>query len=138
MHTTPNQLRWRPLPYNKEEAKTWIESLVTVAGAGDPQLKQGIAIYLYAANKNMGNSVLYNSDGDLLIVPQEGTLFITTEMGKLTVGPREICVLPRGLKFSIDLEKEARGYVCEVFKGHFKIPDLGPIGANGLANPRDF
>lgn len=103
MHTTPNQLRWRPLPYSIDEPKTWVESLVTVAGAGDPQLKQGIAIYLYAANKNMGNTSFYSSDGDFLIVPQEGTLYITTELGKLTVAQREICVIPRGIKFSVDL-----------------------------------
>lgn len=86
----------------------------------------------------MGNAVFYSSDGDMLIVPQEGTLFITTELGKLTVAQREICVIPRGIKFSVDIEKNSRGYVCEVFKGHFKLPDLGPIGSNGLANARDF
>ncbi|EGR28795.1 hypothetical protein IMG5_168310 [Ichthyophthirius multifiliis] len=138
MYTTPNQLRWKPLPYNTQNPKNWLESLITVAGAGDPQLKQGIAIYLYAANKNMNNETFYNSDGDFLIVPQEGTLYITTEMGKMVVKQREICILPRGIKFSIDITQPSRGYVCEVFKGHFKIPDLGPIGANGLANPRDF
>ena len=73
----------------------------------------------------MDNEVFYNSDGDFLIVPYEGTLYITTEMGKMCVSPREICLLPRGLKFSIDLNTSSKGYVCEVFKGHFKLPDLG-------------
>lgn len=65
-------------------------------------------------------------------------MFIITEFGKLTLKPREILVVPRGIKFSVELKAPIRGYICEVFKGHFKIPDLGPIGANGLANPRDF
>ncbi|CAD8062392.1 unnamed protein product [Paramecium sonneborni] len=134
---TPNQLRWKRLPL-PEKPTTFAEGLVTVCGAGDPSIKQGIAIYLYAANKSMTNSSMFNSDGDFLIVPWEGEMLITTEMGKLTVKPREICVIPRGIKFSVEMTKPIRGYICEVFKGHFKIPDLGPIGANGLANPRDF
>ena len=82
---------------------------------------------------------LYSSDGDMLIVPQDGTLRITTEFGKLTVGSKEICVIPRGVKFTVDLAGEkSRGWICEVYKGHFAIPDLGPIGSNGLANERDF
>lgn len=86
----------------------------------------------------MGNTAFYNSDGDFLIVPHKGTLHIKTEMGKLTVPPREICVIQRGVKFTVDVEGEARGYILEAFSSHFEIPDLGPIGANGLANPRDF
>lgn len=111
---------------------------MTVCGAGDPSIKQGIAIYLYAANQSMTTESFFNSDGDMLIVPWEGEHFVTTEFGKLTVRPREILVVPRGVKFSVELKTPIRGYVCEVFKGHFKLPDLGPIGANGLANPRDF
>ncbi len=65
-------------------------------------------------------------------------MFILTECGKLTLNPREILVMPRGIKFTVEVKGPIRGYICEVFKGHFKIPDLGPIGANGLANPRDF
>ena len=80
-----------------------------------------------------------NADGDILIVPQEGTLRIKTEFGNLTVKSKEICVIPRGIKFSVDLEGiKARGWFAEVYKGHFAIPDLGPIGSNGLANERDF
>lgn len=97
----------------------------------------------------MTNSSFFSSDGDFLIgillmlliislVPFEGEMFIITEFGKLTLKPREILVIPRGIKFSVELKAPIRGYICEVFKGHFKIPDLGPIGANGLANPRDF
>ena len=81
---------------------------------------------------------MYNSDGDFLIVPQKGSLHITTEFGKLVVPPEEICIIPRGCKFSVEVNEASRGWICEIYKGHFKIPDLGPIGANGLANPRDF
>lgn len=86
----------------------------------------------------MKREVFYSSDGDWLIVPQQGTLYITTEFGKMTIAPREICVIQRGIKFSVEITEPSRGYITEVFKGHFKLPDLGPIGANGLANPRDF
>jgi homogentisate 1,2-dioxygenase len=84
------------------------------------------------------NTAFYNSDGDLLIVPQVGDLIITTELGKLKVSPKEIVVLPRGLRFRIDVNNDCRGYVCEIFKSHFILPDLGLIGSNSLANPRDF
>lgn len=134
---TPNQLRWKALPEPKSN-KNFIESLVTVGGAGDPSLKQGLAIYLYACNVSMGHNVFNSSDGDMLIVPQTGTLYITTEFGKLTAEPLEIVVIPRGIRFTVDITEFSRGWIVEVFKGHFRIPDLGPIGANGLANPRDF
>lgn len=86
----------------------------------------------------MENKCLYNSDGDFLIVPQKGTLFIRTEHGKLTVAPNEFCVIQSGIKFSIDVSETSRGYVLEVFDNHFVLPNLGPIGANGLANPKHF
>lgn len=110
-------------------------------GAGCPQLKNGLAISYYSCKQSMTQNkiAMYSSDGDMLIVPQEGTLRITTEFGKMTVASKEICVIPRGIKFSVDLEADqARGWIAEVFKGHFAIPDLGPIGSNGLANERDF
>jgi homogentisate 1,2-dioxygenase len=81
---------------------------------------------------------MYNADGDFLIVPQEGTLNITTEMGKMSVAPNEICVVQQGIKFSVDVTGNARGYICEIFDGHFELPDRGVIGANGLANEKDF
>ena len=104
-------------------------------------MKDGLAISYYSFKTNMSDKKIafYSSDGDILIVPQFGTLRITTEFGKLTVASKEICVVPRGVKFSVDLEGEqARGWIGECFKGHFSIPDLGPIGSNGLANERDF
>lgn len=96
---------------------------------------------MYACNSSMpNNSGFYSADGDFLIVPQTGELFITTELGKLTVKPKEISVIPRGLRFRVDVKEgeDNRGYICEVFGGHFTLPELGVIGTNGLANARDF
>jgi len=94
---------------------------------------------MFLCNSNMVNEAMYNSDGDILIVPQQGSLDITTEFGKLFVAPNEICVIQRGIKFTVNLvDGPTRGYILEIFNGRFSIPDLGPIGANGLANPRDF
>ena len=109
-----------------------------MAGAGDPRVCNGMAIHIFSCNASMTHEAFYNADGDFLIVPQQGTLVITTEFGKMTVAPNEICVIQRGMKFSVNLFEPSRGYICEVFNGHFRLPDLGPIGANGLANPRDF
>ena len=93
-------------------------------------------ILFFSCNASMHHEAFYNADGDFLIVPQQGTLVITTEFGKMTVAPNEICVIQQGMKFSVNLFEPSRGYICEVFNGHFRLPDLGPIGANGLANPR--
>ena len=99
----------------------------------------GCGIYLYAANQSMRNRYLYSADGELLIVPQLGALRLDTELGRIDLEPQEIAVIPRGLRFRVDVHAgAARGYVCENFGAPFKLPDLGPIGANGLANPRDF
>lgn len=134
---TPNQLRWKASSF-PESRTDWVDGIVTVAGVGDPLVKTGLAIYTYCCNASMENKAFYSSDGDLIIVPQHNTLKIMTEMGRLEVEPLEICVIPRGIKFSVEVDGDSRGYMAEVFNGHFKIPDLGPIGANGLANPRDF
>nr|CAG4716728.1 unnamed protein product [Naegleria fowleri] len=140
---TPKQLRWRPpkKPQSNEKVD-FVDGLRILAGSGSPQLKTGFAILQYQFNTSMHNRCMCNSDGDFLFVPEQGELLITTECGKLRVKPKEICVIPRGIKFSVAfaLENEtfARGYMSEVYSGHFVIPDLGPIGANGLANPRDF
>lgn len=93
---------------------------------------------MYLANSSMKNKAIYNSDGDFLFVPQQGTLDIQTELGWLEVNPGEIAIIPRGVVFKVNLDGPSRGYILEVYSGHFKIPDLGPIGANMLANPRDF
>ncbi len=137
---TPDPLRWFPFPFPDETEKMdFIDGLKTLGGSGDPSTKTGLAIYMYSANSSMGNRSFYNSDGDFLIVPQDGALHVHTECGHLEVTPGEICVIPRGIRYSIQLlGKMARGYVCEIFNGHFDLPELGPIGANGLANARDF
>ena len=104
-------------------------------------MKEGLSISYYSCKQQMYDKkmAMYSADGDMLIVPQEGTLLITTEFGKLTVGKKEIAMIPRGVKFSVDVDGDkARGWIAECFKGHFEIPDLGPIGSNGLANERDF
>lgn len=134
----PNRLRWDPLPLPEAELD-WIDGLVTWAGNGAADGQAGIGIHLYAANRSMGGRAFFNADGEMLIVPQMGRLRIVTEMGVLDVAPNEIAVVPRGLKFRVDLaDSQARGYVCENYGAPFRLPDLGPIGSNGLANPRDF
>lgn len=135
---TPNQLRWDPLPMPAGPTD-FVEGLVTYAGNGDPHAQTGCGVHLYAANRSMTDRVFYDADGELLIVPQQGRLRLVTELGVLLVAPREIAVIPRGVRFRVELPDGAvRGYVCENFGAPFRLPDLGPIGSNGLANPRDF
>ena len=135
---TPNQLRWDPLPMPAGPTD-FIAGLMTMAGAGSPEAQAGIAIHHYAANASMRDRFFYNSDGELLLVPQEGRLRIHTELGALDARPGEVCVLPRGVTFRVELpDGSARGYICENYGALFKLPELGPIGANGLANARDF
>uniref|UniRef100_M4BV04 homogentisate 1,2-dioxygenase n=1 Tax=Hyaloperonospora arabidopsidis (strain Emoy2) TaxID=559515 RepID=M4BV04_HYAAE len=136
---SPQQMRWNPMPLPETSDKVdFVTGLRTIGGAGDPTMKAGMAIHMYAADESMVDKCLYNSDGDFLIVPQVGTLKITTEFGRLKVSPHEICVLQRGIRFSVELDEPSRGYILEVYNHHFILPDLGPIGANGLASPRDF
>lgn len=136
--TPPVQFRWDPIPYSSNECD-FIESLFTLAGNGSIEMQSGAAIHLYAATRSMENIYFYNADGDFLIVPQEGGLRFKTELGVLDVYPEEIIVIPRGIKFQVQLlDKKARGYICENYGLPFRLPDLGIIGANGLANPRDF
>jgi len=136
----PNWFRWKPfdVPGKDDVPVDWVHGLNTLAGAGDPRTRHGMAIHIYACNVGMKDSCIYNADGDFLIVPQSGTLRVTTEFGKLEVAPNEIAVVQQGIRFSVEVDGPSRGYVCEVFGGHFELPNLGPIGANGLANPRDF
>lgn len=123
----------------EDKKVNFIEGVTTMGGAGGPAMKDGLGIMVYACNTSMEKEAFYSSDGDLLIVPQQGPLLVKTEFGRMRIDPLEICVVQRGIKFSVDLlEGKSRGYITEVYKGHFVIPDLGPIGSNGLANPRDF
>ncbi len=137
VETTPNQLRWSPLPI-PEKPTTFIEGIATMAGNGDLTTHIGSAIHVYAANTSMTSTFFYNADGEMLIVPQLGSLRIFTEMGIIDVEPQEICVIPRGIKFRVEVSGPVRGYICENYGTPFRLPDLGPIGANGLAYPRDF
>jgi len=135
---TPDQLRWSPLPL-PEAPTDFVEGFYTMAGNGSPAAQTGIGIHLYAANRDMQGRWFYDADGELLVVPQQGGLHIETELGVLDVVPHEIAVIPRGVRFRVTLpDGAARGYVCENFGALMKLPDLGPIGSNGLANPRDF
>ncbi|MFP3276743.1 MAG: homogentisate 1,2-dioxygenase [Paraburkholderia sp.] len=136
--TPPNQLRWDPLPMPTEPTD-FIDGWVTMAGNGSAEAMNGCAIHLYAANRSMQDRFFYSADGELLIVPQEGRLHIATEFGLIDVEPFEIAVIPRGVRFAVSLpDGTARGYICENFGALLRLPDLGPIGSNGLANPRDF
>lgn len=135
---TPEKLRWNPLPLPEAPAD-FIEGLYTVAGNGGPEAGTGVGLHLYAANRDMDGRFFCNADGELMLVPELGRLHIETELGVLDVEPQQITVIPRGVRFRIALpDGQARGYVCENFGALFKLPDLGPIGSNGLANPRDF
>ncbi len=134
----PNRLRWNALPFPKTPID-WVDGLQTIAGNGSVNGLSGLAIHLYAANISMKDRVFFCADGELLFVPQAGTITLVTEMGRLEVPPNHIAVVPRGLKFRVELkEDQARGYICENYGAPFALPDLGPIGSNGLANPRDF
>ncbi|MCU1246206.1 MAG: hmgA [Acidobacteria bacterium] len=135
---TPNQLRWDALPI-PEAPTDFVDGLTTICGNGDAALFIGMAAHVYACNRSMVDRFFYDADGELLIVPQQGALLLRTELGVLAVAPGEIALIPRGTKFRVELpDGVARGYVCENFGQPFRLPDLGPIGANGLANARDF
>jgi homogentisate 1,2-dioxygenase len=138
MAPPPNRLRWDPLPYPDMPAD-FIDGLVTIGGNGDIGLNAGIAVHIYRATRSMECRVFCDADGELLLVPQEGRLLLRTEFGVVEASPGEIAVIPRGVKFMVELpDGSARGYVCENYGQLLRLPELGPIGANGLANPRDF
>ncbi|HEY3179888.1 MAG TPA: homogentisate 1,2-dioxygenase [Casimicrobiaceae bacterium] len=135
---TPNQLRWHPLPIPVTPTD-FVQGLVTMAGNGDPGSQNGCGIHLYAANRSMEDRYFYSADGEMLIVLQQGRLRFATELGTIEAEPQEIVVIPRGVRFRVELlDRDARGYVCENYGALFRLPDLGPIGSNGLANSRDF
>ncbi|MEV8342823.1 homogentisate 1,2-dioxygenase [Streptomyces niveus] len=134
----PNRLRWNPLP-PPEPGTDFLAGLWTLGGNGDAARRSGMAVHLYHANSPMTDRVFSDSDGELLIVPEHGGLLIVTEFGLLAARPGEVALIPRGVRFRVELLAEtARGYVCENYGSPFVLPDLGPIGANGLANARDF
>ena len=139
-HTSPNQLRWDPFPL-PHAPTDFVDGLATIAGNGNAAAQIGIGVHVYTCNRSMRGRFFYDADGELLIVPQQGELRIATELGVLDAAPGEIALVPRGVRFETALADEAtpaRGYVCENYGAQFRLPELGPIGANGLANARDF
>jgi homogentisate 1,2-dioxygenase len=138
-HDLPiGQLRWGPPPMPTDRA-TFVSGVRTMTTAGDVNTQAGMAASLFFVNESMVRDYFYNADGELLVVPQQGALRFFTELGKIEFAPGEICVIPRGMKFKVELiEGPVRGYLCENYGAKFTLPDRGPIGANCLANPRDF
>ena len=135
---TPNQLRWRPLPI-PDEATDFVDGIVTLGGNGDPAWQAGAAIHVFAANRSMRDRFFYDADGELLVVLQTGALRVHTELGILEAQPGEIVLVPRGIKFRVELlDETARGFLLENYGAPMRLPDLGPIGTFGLANSRDF
>jgi homogentisate 1,2-dioxygenase len=133
---SPNRQRWSPFPLPTQPT-TWREGLFTIGGSGSPSIMAGSAIHVYAANRSM-EEVFFDADGELLLVPQLGGLRMVTEMGLLELQPGECGVIPRGVRFRVEVTGPVRGYVCENYGAPFRLPELGPIGSNGLAAARDF
>ncbi|AXK34024.1 homogentisate 1,2-dioxygenase [Streptomyces armeniacus] len=134
----PNRLRWGPLP-DPPAGTDFLDGLWTLGGNGDAAQRTGMAVHLYAANSPMTDRVFSDADGELLIVPERGGLLLRTEFGLLRADPGHVALIPRGVRFRVELlDESVRGYVCENYGRPFVLPDLGPIGANGLANARDF
>jgi homogentisate 1,2-dioxygenase len=138
-HDRPiGQLRWGPVPIPKEKL-TFLTGLRTMTTAGDVNTQAGMAAHVYLVTQSMERDYFYNADGEMLVVPQQGSIRFFTEFGRIEAEPGEICIIPRGVKFKVELvDGPARGYVCENYGAKFTLPDRGPIGANCLANARDF
>ncbi|RZI78575.1 MAG: homogentisate 1,2-dioxygenase [Variovorax sp.] len=135
----PEPLRWHPVPLDGADALDFVDGMRTVAANGDVEAQSGIGALMYVAGRSMARRAFVDADGELLIVPQQGRLVLTTEMGVLEVKPGEIALVPRGVVFKVGLpDGVSRGYVCENYGAQFRLPELGPIGSNGLANARDF
>ena len=134
----PNRLRWDPLAM-PDAATDWIDGLVTMMANRDPAELEGVAVHVYRANRDMSDRYFFDADGELLIIPEQGRLDLRTEMGRIEIAPGEVALIPRGVRFRVLLpDGAARGYVAENHGALLRLPELGPIGANGLANPRDF
>ena len=133
----PNRMRWNPLPI-PEAPTDFVAGLVTMSASAEGAYQDGVSVHIYRANRSM-ERIFWNADGEMLIVPEQGRLLLATELGRLVVVPGHIAVVPRGIRFRVELlDGTARGYVAENHGAPLRLPDLGPIGANGLANPRDF
>ncbi len=138
VETPANRLRWDPLPIPSKPTD-FIDGLATIAGSGDPAAQMGVAVHVYRASRSMTDRYFWNSDGEMMLVPQQGELDLFTELGRLALRPGEMAVVPRGMKFKVGIRNgPARGYLCENYGAPFRLPELGPIGAQGLAQKRDF
>ncbi|MCR5871070.1 MULTISPECIES: homogentisate 1,2-dioxygenase [unclassified Sphingomonas] len=134
----PNRLRWGPIA-DPAPGTDLIDGITSMLVTRDPADLEGVAVHRYAANADMDRRVFFDADGELLFIPQAGRLTLLTELGRIDIAPGQIAMIPRGVRFRAVLpDGEARGYVAENYGALFRLPDLGPIGANGLANPRDF
>jgi homogentisate 1,2-dioxygenase len=133
----PNRLRWNALPIPSKPTD-FLDGLFTLAGSGDAAAQSGIAVHVYRANRPMRNRYFTDADGELMFVPQQGAIRLATELGLLEVKPGEIAVVPRGMKFRVEVSGATRGYLCENYGVPFRLPELGPIGSQGLAQRRDF
>ncbi|CAN9447900.1 unnamed protein product [Alternaria alternata] len=133
----PYELAWLPFDTPTDGDVDFASGLKSIAGSGDPTLREGLAVHTYLCNASMNRRAMVNSDGDFLIVPQQGALDILTEFGPMYVQPGEICVIQRGQRFRVKVEGPTRGYILDL-GSQFQLPELGPLGANGLANARDF
>jgi homogentisate 1,2-dioxygenase len=138
LDATPSQLRWLPFPI-PTTATDFVEGMITIGGNGDAAQQSGMAAHFYVANVSMSDRYFYSADGEMLLVPQLGRLRLVTELGLIHVAPNEVAVVPRGIRFMVELlDGPSRGYICENYGQMFRLPELGPLGANGLANHRDF
>jgi len=133
----PNRLRWDP-PADLPGDADFVDGMATMLANRDPADLEGVAVHLYRASRSMDRRLFVDADGELLIIPQSGTLRIATEFGRLDVPPGAVAVVPRGVRFRVEVDRESRGYVAENYGLPLRLPELGPIGSNGLANPRDF
>jgi homogentisate 1,2-dioxygenase len=130
--------RWDPIPLPSKPL-SFVEGVRTVTTAGDAGSLAGMGAHVYLVTRSMADEYFYNADGEMLFVPQQGGLRLWTEFGVIDIAPGEIAVVPRGVKLRVELlGGPARGYLCENYGGAFTLPERGPIGANCLANPRDF
>ena len=133
----PNRLRWSRVEGSAEA--DFVDGLSPMLGNGSAERLEGCAVHLYAANREMGRRVFFNADGELLIIPQSGRIELLTELGRIEVAPGSIALLPRGVRFRMMLpDGAASGYIAENYGALIRLPELGPMGSNGLANPRDF
>ncbi|GJE85537.1 homogentisate 1,2-dioxygenase [Phanerochaete sordida] len=136
---SPERVAWRPDSVPANERVTFVHGIKSMAGNGSPLLREGVVLHTYACNASMERQAFVNSDGDFLLVPVAGRLDIQTELGRMMVFPGEVAVVQRGLKWKVSVpDGKAMGYIQEIFGMHYELPELGPLGASGLANPRDF